>query len=255
MATLSAGSADYAFLCKGTKKEILDHLSASRCHAELRQSWVYDNRWFTVAAYIIEQYSGQTYAHFIEEHIVKPLGMQHSTMCSIKARPNIAMPSITLDDASTMLDLPFYFERMLPGNPLEGPGGLFTTSSDMMKWISFLMKTLKDELGPDEARPISAKTLGEIIKPRVVCNMQQCFFGFKDIGEATFPEFSTPLYGLGVERHQLQWVMTAVFSPCRTANLTSESCPAVSMWQHTMAECRVTVPSLYGHQTETSALP
>ena len=40
----------------------------------------YSNYGATLAGYIVEQISGETYEQYIEEHILKPLSMEHSTM-------------------------------------------------------------------------------------------------------------------------------------------------------------------------------
>lgn len=192
----------YAYLYNDHHKDILDNICATRCHKELRQTFEYDNRWFSVAAYIIEQLSGQTYSEFIQKHILRPLSMDRSTFSSKEAEANTATPTITLDDRKSIQDLPFWFARAEPGNAWEGPAGLFSTSSDMAKWLNYLMRAVKGEKADDNPMIISAQTLKEVIKPRVVSDMQMCFTGFER-GESAHPEFSTPTYGLGVERYQL----------------------------------------------------
>ena len=192
----------YAYQYNDNSKDIVDNVCATRCHKELRETFAYDNRWFSVAAYIIERLSGQTYADFIRIHILQPLGMTRSTFSSKEAEPDAATPSITLDDGTTMQDLPFWFSKVQPGNAWEGPAGLFSTTADMIKWIGYLMRTVKGENGPSDPIIVSTATLKEILRPRNITAMQLWFAGFKR-GEAAHPELSAPLYGLGVERYHL----------------------------------------------------
>lgn len=186
---------------------MVEHICASRCANELRQTFVYDNRWFVLAAYIIEQLSGQTYRDFVKSHILEPLGMVHSTFSSKEAEPNIATPTTTLDDGKTSQNLPFWCHKVQLGSATEGSGFLFSTTSDLMKWLAYLIRTAKNENETDDPKIISSQTLKEVIKPRNISSMQMRFSNMTR-GQPAFPEFSTPLYGMGVQRWQLQSVLT-----------------------------------------------
>lgn len=200
----------YAYRTNDSSKDVLDNVCASRCHTQLLKSFAYDNRWFSVAMYIIEHLSGQAYSEFIKAHILIPLKMSHSTFSSKEAEPNAATPSMTLDDGKTVQELPFWHHKVQPGNAWEGAAGLFSTSSDLVKWLSYLMRTIRGENQPDDPRIISLKTLKEILRPRNITSLQMWFTNLER-GEVAHPEFSTPLYGLGVERYHLQSVFTYSF--------------------------------------------
>lgn len=182
----------YAYQYNDSNKDMVNNICATRCPNELRETYVYDSRWFSLAAYIIEQLSGQTYGAFMESHILRPLGMTRSTFSSREAEPNAATPTITLDDAKTVQDLPFWYCKAQPGNSTEGVGGLFSTTSDMIKWIGYLMRSMKGENESEDPTVISTSTLKEVIRPRIIIS-----------GEAANPEMSPPLYALGVERYHL----------------------------------------------------
>lgn len=154
-------------------------------------------------AYIIEQLSGQTYSDFVKSHILGPLDMSRSTFDPREAQSNAATPTVTLDDAKTTTDLPFWFTNAQPGNSWEGAAGLFSTSEDMAKWVGYLMRTAKAGEASSSSKIISAATLKQISTPRALCD-NQLWFGGNEIGEASYPELSTPLYALAVERYQLQ---------------------------------------------------
>lgn len=155
-------------------------------------------------AYIIEQLSGQTYSDFVKSHILGPLDMSRSTFDPREAQSNAATPTVTLDDAKTTTDLPFWFTNAQPGNSWEGAAGLFSTSEDMAKWVAYLMRTANaSDTSNNNVKIISPETLKQIIRPRALCD-GQLWFGGNEIGEASYPELSTPLYALAVERYQLQ---------------------------------------------------
>lgn len=129
--------------------------------------------------------------------------MNSSTFSSIDAEPNAVIPTITLDDAKTTVDLPFWYANAKPGNSWEAAAGLFSTSDDMAKWLAYLIRTAQNKPKPDDPKIISSEILNEIIRPRIVSDLQLWFCNVKR-GVSAYPEFSTPLYALGVERHQLQ---------------------------------------------------
>jgi CubicO group peptidase (beta-lactamase class C family) len=199
----SSGNMIFAYQYNDSSKDIVDNVCSTRCHKELRETFAYDNRWFSVAAYIIEQLSGETFSEFVQNHILKPLGMSRSTFNSKEAEPNAATPSITLDDGTTMQDLPFWFHAAQPGNAWEGPAGLFSTTADMIKWIGYLIKTVNGQNGPNCPKIVSTAILKEVLRPRNITSMQLWFDDLRR-GEGAYPEFSAPLYGLGVERYHLQ---------------------------------------------------
>lgn len=192
----------YAYQYNDSSKDIVDNVCATRCHSELRETYVYDNRWFSVAAYIVEKMSGQVYSAFVQENILQPLGMMRTTFKSKEAELNAVTPSIVLDDDKTVQDLPFFYSKVQPGNGWEGAGGLFSTTADMIKWIGYLMRTVKGENKADDPPIILSSTLKEILRPRNITSMQLWFTGLTR-GEAASPEFSAPLYGFAVERYHL----------------------------------------------------
>lgn len=131
--------------------------------------------------------------------------MTTSTFDSKEAEPYVATPSVTLDDGKTMQDLPFWCHKVKPGSAIEAAGFLFSTANDMIKWLKYLMRTMKNENDLNDPKIISFKTLRELIKPRIITSLQT-LFSTSERGQPAYPEFSTPLYGLGVQRWHLQLV-------------------------------------------------
>ena len=93
-------------------------------------SYHYSNAGAALAAYIIEQATGMSYADYTTEHILKPLGMQHSGWSFDK----IDMQKHTQLYADEDNSLPWYTLVTYPD------GGLITSVEDLSKFLMELMK-------------------------------------------------------------------------------------------------------------------
>lgn len=89
----------------------------------------YSNSNYMLLVLILERVSGQTLAQFTEEHFFKPLGMNatrwrdnHLTVVPHRA-------TAYRDD-----DLSKGFLLNMPFEDLHGPGGLLTTTADLLRW-------------------------------------------------------------------------------------------------------------------------
>jgi CubicO group peptidase (beta-lactamase class C family) len=201
-----SGNIVTAYRYHDNNRDILDNIRANRCHTELKGGFAYDNRWFSVMGLIIEELSGQSYADFVTDKILKPLRMDRSTFDPAVAERMSATPTATLDDGITTVDLPFWQVKGQPGNGWQAPGGLFSTSRDMMKWISYLCRLLQQKGDSSDVLPkiILRATLQEIIRPKTLCRKQ--FWNGEVLAgsESHDPAFSTPTYASAVERWHLQ---------------------------------------------------
>jgi CubicO group peptidase (beta-lactamase class C family) len=139
----TSGNIGYAYRFDSTNEDILENICKSRCHNELRSTFAYDNRWFSVGALIVERFSGQPYSTFAIQRILEPLGMTSSTFDTHKVESVAVVPNVTLDDGETSLDLPFWPAQVKSGHAGEGAFGLFSTSPDLAKWISYLQRTVQ----------------------------------------------------------------------------------------------------------------
>jgi CubicO group peptidase (beta-lactamase class C family) len=127
----------------------------------------YSNYGFTLAGYIVERVSGEKFERYIENHILKPLGMNHSTFDQpLPAQLAPQMSKAYLSASQPPRD--FEFVQATPA------GALTTTAADMTR---FMLAFLQD----------GAVDGASILKPETVRQMETRQF-----------EFHPMLAGLGI---------------------------------------------------------
>ncbi len=109
-----------------TLEQAVRALAAARLTAPIGAQHQYFNLGYTVLAYIIELASGQTYAEYVREHILNPLGMTRSTA-----------------DVTAARDMPLGYTRLF-GFPVPmresipaygaGEGFILSTAEDMARY-------------------------------------------------------------------------------------------------------------------------
>uniref|UniRef100_A0A8H7N0I9 Beta-lactamase-related domain-containing protein n=1 Tax=Bionectria ochroleuca TaxID=29856 RepID=A0A8H7N0I9_BIOOC len=110
--------------------------------ADFRSNWSYCNYMYIVVARIIEKVSGYpSWASFLAERLLKPLGMSRSRLWRDQlSDDNIAEPHFAKDDR-TPGSLP---RPDLSADTLMGPAGcLWSTVPDMLKWIEAVLRSLE----------------------------------------------------------------------------------------------------------------
>lgn len=109
-----------------TREQVIRALAQARLTAPVGSSHQYFNLGYSVLAYIVELVSGQTYAEYIQEHILIPLGMGAST----------ADPFHAADLASGYTRLFGFPVRMREEIPAYGVGEGFivSTAEDMARY-------------------------------------------------------------------------------------------------------------------------
>ena len=91
---------------------------------------IYSNYGAALAGYIVERVSGQPFEQYIEEHILKPLDMQHTTL----RQP---IPANLVDDLAvgyTYADGAYYIEPFVYIQ-IPPAGSIFTTATDMAHFM------------------------------------------------------------------------------------------------------------------------
>ncbi|WP_273832411.1 serine hydrolase domain-containing protein [Guptibacillus sedimenti] len=102
--------------------------------AQPGEAFCYNNAGYIVLGLIIEQQTGMTFQHYVEENIFKPAGMNDSGYFSLDCLPqNTALGYIDEDDGSWRTNT--YAIPIMGGSD----GGAFVTASDMVKlWESLI---------------------------------------------------------------------------------------------------------------------
>jgi CubicO group peptidase (beta-lactamase class C family) len=103
------------------------------------ERWRYTQSGINVAARIVEVASGLSFDQFVSKHILKPLGMKHTTFYpNKKQRSHLATPYIKDKQTGTLTAAP-YAGYGNQGQPPFGNGGLFSTGPDYARFCQMLL--------------------------------------------------------------------------------------------------------------------
>ena len=119
----------------------------------------YSNTGFALLGHIISVVSGQPYQEYITEHILEPLGMQHTYW------EYDSVPPEQLAHGYRWEDEQWKPEPMLHDGSFGAMGGLITTIEDFSKYVSFHLSAWPPRSGEDTG-PVKRSTLREMQAPR-----------------------------------------------------------------------------------------
>ena len=117
---------------EGPAEETVSHFRDKPLEFEPGTEYRYSNSGFILLAYLIERVSGQTYSDFLQERILKPLGMKDSGVES--------NGPIVLNRASGYADGDdgFVNAAYLSMPSSIGSGALYSTTEDLLRWTQGL---------------------------------------------------------------------------------------------------------------------
>jgi CubicO group peptidase (beta-lactamase class C family) len=117
-----------------TRNDIIHNLRYLKQTSPFRTKYDYDNLLYIVAGVVVERVSGRSWEDFIEEKIMRPLGMDHSvaSINRLKDRSNIIDAHVPVDGVLQVV--PKHESDV--HNPA---GGIFSSVSDMSKWVIMQM--------------------------------------------------------------------------------------------------------------------
>jgi CubicO group peptidase (beta-lactamase class C family) len=120
-----------------TRKELWDRLRYLEPSAPIRTTFLYNNLMYTAVGYAIEELSGKTWERFVQERLLDPLRMTHTTLTiedNIKSAEH-AVPYSEKRDSMVLFKQPYYTaERAI------APAGAINSSvQDLSHWLVALM--------------------------------------------------------------------------------------------------------------------
>ncbi len=113
-----------------TKEEIIHNLRYLKQVSSFRTKYDYDNLLYLVAGEVVARVAGQGWEDFVEERIMKPLGMKGSaaSLRRVKDNSNIIDAHVPVD--GKLVVIPKYQSDLL--NPA---GGIISSVADMTNWV------------------------------------------------------------------------------------------------------------------------
>jgi CubicO group peptidase (beta-lactamase class C family) len=167
-----------------SRDEILRRVRFLTPAYSMRNGFVYQNVMYGAAGEVVARASGMSWEDFIRARIFQPLGMTRSypTLGLMRAAhdANVSSPHFRIRDTVRVIDDE-------PADPIESAGAIWSTASDMAKWMRFLL----DSGRVSGTRLVSERNFHELFKPQVVGPPN----GFYPTSRIIKPHWET--YGLG----------------------------------------------------------
>ncbi len=162
-----------------TAKDIVRNIHYLKPVSAFRTKYDYDNLLYVIAGEVIETVSGKSWCDFVEEKIMKPIGMSHSaaSWSRLKDTTNTIVPHVPTDGKLEII--PRYKNHIF-----DAAAGLYASTNDLSKWLILQMN--KGKYG-DNQQIFSEKRHAEMWTSQTILP-----------GNAGFPYKSNfKTYGLG----------------------------------------------------------
>lgn len=162
-----------------TKKDIIHNLRYLKAVSSFRTKYDYDNNLYIVAGEVLARVSGQSWEDFVEQRIMKPLGMNASkaSISRLPNRNNTVNPHAPVNGKVTAIDIDW-------SETANAAGGIVSNVTDLSKWIIMQMDNGKYD---GDKRLFSEEVHDEMWAPQTI------------IETRTTPPYNTHFaaYGLG----------------------------------------------------------
>jgi CubicO group peptidase (beta-lactamase class C family) len=161
---LGLGAGDLMFFPDGgdfSIEDILHNLRYLKPVTSFRSQYAYDNNLYIIAGEVVSRVSGMPWEEFIEQRIMRPLGMTHS-----------AARFDRLHDTSDVIDGHARVDGKVVAIPRHrskvdfAAGGIYSSIADLSKWVEMHLDGGK--YGPDGKQLFSAAVLRERWTPQTI---------------------------------------------------------------------------------------
>ena len=142
-------------------KELFERLKYLEPKESPRQIFLYNNMMYAGAGHAIELQSGKSWAEFVRERILQPLGM-NSTVFSIAdmlKQPDVGVPFTERRDSFELYKIPYYEEQQ----GVAPAGAIISNIEDMSHWLIALMNS--GQYNGKQVLP--AKVLAATLEPAI----------------------------------------------------------------------------------------
>jgi CubicO group peptidase (beta-lactamase class C family) len=156
---LPLGAGDLLMFPDGnaTAAEIIRALGYFEPATSFRSEFAYDNLLYIVAGEVVARVSGKTFADYLEQELLTPLGMNDCVAYADRARPDaeLATAHVLVDG-----ELETTTTRVTP--LVAAAGGIACSAQSMSRWMKFMLSKGKSD---DGKQLVSEKTFAELVKP------------------------------------------------------------------------------------------
>jgi CubicO group peptidase (beta-lactamase class C family) len=167
---LGLGAGDLLFIPKSdlSRKETVRRIRYIKPATSFRSGYAYDNILYMVAGQLIEEVTGQSWEQFVKERILRPLGMNNSTVddAGRLASANRARPHARLNGKLRGMGDQVPLDESADIAPNAAPaGGMAVSANDMTRW---LLTQLAHGKMPNGGTLFSEAVAAEMWKPVVL---------------------------------------------------------------------------------------
>nr|WP_154984990.1 serine hydrolase [Paenibacillus xylanexedens] len=134
-----------------TLEKTVEEIRHKTLKFEPGSAYLYSNSGYVLLAYVVEQVSGMSYADYVQQTILEPLGMKDSGEASRKVHTNSGF----VQQGKGWIPAPYYVSQ-------SGSGTLYSTVDDLLKWDRALYtdQILSQETIETMYEPYSNKNYG-----------------------------------------------------------------------------------------------
>jgi CubicO group peptidase (beta-lactamase class C family) len=118
-------------------------------------NYEYSNYGFAILGRIIANVSGMPYPRYIQERVLRPLGMNVTTLEAA------TVPESRLAHGYRRQDDQWLEEKQLPDGAFGSMGGMLTSIGDLSRWVAFMLDAWPPRDGP-ETGPLRRSSLREM---------------------------------------------------------------------------------------------
>jgi CubicO group peptidase (beta-lactamase class C family) len=161
---LGLGAGDLMFFPEGsdfTMQDVIRNLRYLKQASSFRSQFDYDNNLYIVAGEVVKRVSGMPWEDFVEQKIMKPLGMNDSagSLKRLHNTANVVNPHVPVDGHVRAI-------IARPSEVINPAGGVYSNVQDMAKWVTMLLANGK--YGQSGQHLLSEQALKEMWSPQTI---------------------------------------------------------------------------------------
>jgi CubicO group peptidase (beta-lactamase class C family) len=170
-----------------TRKDIIYNLRYLKPVSGFRTQYDYDNNLYIVAGEVIQRITGISWEDFIDQRILKPLGMNSTvpSMGSLKNKSNLISPHAPVNGKVVPLNIDW-------SETANAAGGIVSNLPDLCKWITMQM---------------NGGRYGDSLKKKIFSPEQHNEMWFP---QTIIPTFTAPPYNTHFAAYGLGWFLSDV---------------------------------------------
>ena len=137
-----------------TVEDIIHNLRYLKAVSGFRTKYDYDNLLYIVAGEVIKRVSGKSWESFVEDRIMKIIGMNRSASSynRLKDKTNVIDPHARVNGKVQVV-------KRTTGEVMNAAGGIYSNLSDMSKWL--IMQLNNGKFGDNNSKQLFSKKVQE----------------------------------------------------------------------------------------------